>query len=251
VPSKDVLVIYSKGVTLASVQVHYKNMQIWGFDNGKSKFVVTIGEDQTEESDKKTELFTTLKIWDPEQLLEGKYQPLDDNDKSNMEKKLQPRKVPLNLTSRNTITAVSVADDMTAIAIGLDSGDSLYIRTSRASFNLFICADRELQYISLKPEQEYSMPVTNIHAMPSDEKNKYGAVYCSCKKGFYYYSISFKPKFMLIAKDVEVLPRAMDSCGDVMILFASNTNELKVYREGKVETTLPLKEKGVTYTLTT
>jgi len=244
-PDKDMLVIYSKGVTLASTQVHHKNLEIWGFNNGKSKFVITVGEDQAEDPEKKNELNTTLKIWDPEQLLEGKYQSLQDNDKVNIDKKLKPKRIPLSLGTRNTITAVSIAEDMTAIAIGFDTGDSLYIKTSKPNLNLFICADKELQHIQLKPDQEYATPVTNIRARSPDEKNKYGVVYCSCKKGFYYYSISFKPKFTLIAKDVEVLPRAMDSCKDVIMLFASNTNELKIYRDENLETTLPLKEKGV------
>eukprot|EP00826_Nyctotherus_ovalis_P010238 TRINITY_DN1271_c0_g1_i1.p1 TRINITY_DN1271_c0_g1~~TRINITY_DN1271_c0_g1_i1.p1 ORF type:complete len:315 (-),score=63.16 TRINITY_DN1271_c0_g1_i1:758-1702(-) len=242
--SKDMLVIYSKGATLAAVQVHHKNSQIWGFDNGKSKFVVTIGQDQ------EAELVTTIKIWDPEQLLENKYAPLEDYDKPVLDKKLFPRRIPLDLAvSRNKITAMAVAEDMTAVALGFDTGESLCIRTTKQSYNLFVCADRELQYMQLKPEQEYALAVNNIYVVSPNEKNKHGVVYCGCSKGLYCYSIDFRAKFMLIAKDIEVLPRAMDCREDSVIVFASNTNELRIYREMKLESALPLKEKGVSYSL--
>lgn len=249
------LMVYSKGNVLTVLRAHRANYGIWGVDTKEVKLVVTLGEDLIldpnagRENTQEEILSPVIKIWDPECLMDGKYESID-RESDGM---LRPREILLNQpVSLRSIMALAVSNTLSTIAVGLDNGSVLVVSSgSKKALSLYECEEKDYVYFCLDPEPGFTSPVTNLFISNFSEGKKIGYAFCASEKGFYCQVFGPKARKLIpINKEIVVLPNGMDCIEDNIVILATNTFELLKYKGLDLVSTFKLNEMGVGLALT-
>jgi len=225
--TNHILMVYSKGKVLTTLKAHEINYGIWGIDTKEMKVVITLGEDLIDGT-----LMVVIKIWDPEYLMDGKYESIH-----------KPKVIFFDrIISIRNVMSVSVSNTLSTIALGFDDAGVLIVSSGDKSLHESV----KNVYFYLKPEIGFSAPVTNIFVSNLSEKKKTGYVFCASENGFYCRVFGNKVnKFIPINKEIKVLPNGMDCIEDNIVILDTNTLELLKYKGLDRVTTFKLNEMGV------
>ena len=247
----------SKGITMSAIECHSRSFGLRGVEIGQSFYIVTLGEDlpfdqlQGRKASEHRQIGVLIKIWSVEHLIDCKYVSLSDYKKEDPVNKLQPRIIPLDKNIPfHHICSMAVSKDLTQIAVGLQNGNVILVRTtSPVPDSLAIIADKEIRTITLVPEQGGSSAVTNIHITEFQEKGRqFYLVFCTTETQFYMFQTSQKQNtFVVIANDIGALPGEMDGEEMNITILCSAIGELRKYNGINKENSWPMKEHGVIF----
>lgn len=245
------LFVCSKGVTLSSLQCHSKCFGIRGVELNKVGYIATLGEDVFPEqpgrkiSDSRPS-GVLLKIWKADLLIENKYVSLSDYIKGDVANKTLPKTIPLDKNIPfHHIISMAASKDLSHIAIGLQNGNAILIKSGVES--IAVSPEKDIRSIMLTPDPGFALPVTNIYLYDYQEKGKsMYFVFCTCEKAFYMYQITPKQNnFALIANDIGAQPGEMDGSDMNISILCPTIGELRKYKGPTKDKEWPMKEHGV------
>ena len=256
---QSMLFVAVKGQTTIALQSHVKNFGIWYREAEKTKYIITIGEDYIEErfvnpqkadtTDKS--LSVVIKIWDAEKLANDGYYSIEEDPKeeSKNDMKSQPKIIYLNRTLPfQHLSSASVSNDLTHIALGLATGAVLVVAVpDNQPKSLCIIPSNTIQFINLTPDTDFATPVTNIYLTKYIDENMYQAwnIYCTCDKGFYLYTVVNKKSTLTLLFGSIVEKNAMDGYNDTIVLYDSQTNDLRKYEKNLLKDKYSMKDVDI------
>ena len=259
---KDLLIVASSAVVITSVHCHTRSFGICGLDNEKERLIVTVGEDSSQllpqapsgkkaaSEKEKGGAFSTIKIWEVDQLLAKRYKNISEYSKPEAAGKQMPRIIPIegNIPFK-FLTGMAVSKDLNVIAIGLQNGNIILIKTPpNCPDNLFTINEKEIVFTTLTPDKGFNLQINNIHILNQQENDKQAYyLFCTCESVAYmYHIVGKKHTFIPVSKEISVKSGEMSGCGPNWVILDSNAKKMKKY-EGKQEVKqCDLKEVGLT-----